>query len=188
MATRALWAITWQPSLWSWLRRTQPLPISRGEGFESLYTFTPVSDYFFFPAKIFLFPVCFAFDLPFFVCGCEMKHLPTTLGAPLLQVWHNSLECTGNCNNSFVVDLHGLRGSWDNVKVAQLCPNLCYPCSPTGSSVHGIPQARILEWVAMTFCRGSSRPRDWIQVSCIADRFLMIWATRKPPWSHLRLR
>ena len=57
-------------------------------------------------------------------------------------------------------------------EVAQLCPILCDPvdCSPPGSSVHGILQARILEWVAISFSRGSSRPRDQTQVSCIAGR------------------
>ena len=44
-------------------------------------------------------------------------------------------------------------------------------CSPPGSSVHGILQARILEWVAMPSSRGSSQPRNRIQVSCIAGRF-----------------
>ena len=55
----------------------------------------------------------------------------------------------------------------------QLCSTLCDPvdCSPLGSSVHGISQARILEWVAMPSSRGSSQPRDWTQVSCIAGRF-----------------
>ena len=52
-------------------------------------------------------------------------------------------------------------------------------CSPAGPSVHGISQARILEWVAIPFSRGSSQPRDWIQVSCIAGGFLTIWATRE---------
>ena len=51
--------------------------------------------------------------------------------------------------------------------------------SPPGSSVHGFLHARILEWVAIPFSRGSSRPRDWIQVSCIAGRFFTIWATRE---------
>ena len=65
--------------------------------------------------------------------------------------------------------------------VAQSCPILCNPmdCNPSGSSVHGILQARILEWVAMPSFRGSSQPRDWIQVSLIAGRFLSIWATRE---------
>ena len=52
------------------------------------------------------------------------------------------------------------------------CPTLCDPmdCSPPGSSIHGILQARILEWVAISFSRGSSQPRDQTQVSCIAGR------------------
>ena len=55
-------------------------------------------------------------------------------------------------------------------------------CSPLGSFVHGIFQARILEWVAMPSSRGSSQPRDQTQVSCIAGRFLTVWATREVPW------
>ena len=57
-------------------------------------------------------------------------------------------------------------------EVAQSCPTLCDPmdCSPPGSSVHGILQARILEWGAISFSRGSSRPSDQTQVSCIAGR------------------
>ena len=56
------------------------------------------------------------------------------------------------------------------VLVAQSCPTLCNPmdCSPSGSSVHGTLQARILQWVAMPFSRRSSRPRDQTWVSCIA--------------------
>ena len=50
-------------------------------------------------------------------------------------------------------------------------------CSPPGSSVHGILQARILEWVAIPFSRGSSQPRDQTQVSCIAGRGFNLWAT-----------
>ena len=68
-------------------------------------------------------------------------------------------------------------------EVAQLGRTLCDPmnCSPPGSSVHGIIQARTLEWVAFPFSRGSSRPRDQIQVSRIAGRFFSIWATREAP-------
>ena len=59
-------------------------------------------------------------------------------------------------------------------EVAQLCPTLCdhMGCSPPGSSVHGIFQARVLEWVAISFSRGSSQPRDWTQVSCIVSETL----------------
>ena len=51
-------------------------------------------------------------------------------------------------------------------------------CNPTDSTVHGILQARILEWVAFPFSRGSSQPRDWTQVSRIAGGFLTNWATK----------
>ena len=58
---------------------------------------------------------------------------------------------------------------------------LCDPvdCSLSGSSLHGIFQARILEWVAISFSRGSSRPRDQTQVSRIASRCFNLWATRE---------
>ena len=66
------------------------------------------------------------------------------------------------------------------VLVAQLCPSPCDPlgCSLPEFSVHGILQAKILEWVAISFSRGSSQPRDWTQVSCIAGRFFTIWVIR----------
>ena len=59
---------------------------------------------------------------------------------------------------------------------AQSCPALCnhVDCSLPGSSVHGVLQARILEWVAFPFSRGSSQHRDQTQVSCIAGRFFTV--------------
>ena len=67
------------------------------------------------------------------------------------------------------------------VLVAQLWPTLGdrMDCSLPGSSVHGLLQARILEWVAMHFSRGSSWPRDWTWVSHIVGRWFTIWATRE---------
>ena len=64
-------------------------------------------------------------------------------------------------------------------EVIQSCPTLCNPMgwSLPGSSVHGILQARVLEWVAISFSRGSSWPRDRTQVSCIVSRRYTIWAT-----------
>ena len=64
-------------------------------------------------------------------------------------------------------------------EVTQLCPALCDPidCSLPGSSIHGIFQARVLEWAAISFSRGSSWPRDWTWVSRIAGRHFTIWAT-----------
>ena len=66
----------------------------------------------------------------------------------------------------------------------QLCPTLCDPmdCSPPGSSLHGILQAKILEWVALPSSRGSSQPRDWTQISYIGffkGGFFTIWATKE---------
>ena len=62
--------------------------------------------------------------------------------------------------------------------VTQLYLTLWDPmdCNPPGSSVHGISQARILEWVAISLSRGSSQPRDQTQVSYVAGRFFTIWA------------
>ena len=67
---------------------------------------------------------------------------------------------------------------WKKMKAlaAQLCLTLCDPMdySPLGSSIHGIHQARILEWIAITFSRGSSWPRVHT-----AGRFFTVWATRE---------
>ena len=54
-------------------------------------------------------------------------------------------------------------------------------CSLPGSSVHGISQARVLEWFAISFSRGSSWPRDRTQVSHIVGRRFTVWATREDP-------
>ena len=88
-------------------------------------------------------------------------------------------------------------------KLFQSCLTLCDPMDYRlpGSSIYGITQTRILEWVAISFSRGFSgprewtqRPRDWIQVSCIVDRFFTVWATKETllvikvkPRSHIRL-
>ena len=65
-----------------------------------------------------------------------------------------------------------------NVCVTHSVVSLCDPmdCSPPGSSVNGILQAKILEWVAIPFPRGSSQPKDRTQVSCIAGRFFTVWS------------
>ena len=62
------------------------------------------------------------------------------------------------------------------VKVAQSCPTLC---DTMGYTVHGILQARILEWLPFPFSRGSSQPRDQTQVSHITGGFFTSWATRE---------
>ena len=65
--------------------------------------------------------------------------------------------------------------------VAQLCPTLWDPmdCSPPASSVHGILQARVLEWASMPSSRGSSQPRNHIRVSCITGGLFTCGATRE---------
>ena len=91
--------------------------------------------------------------------------------------------------------VHGIAQSWTwlsdqhthvDLKYSCVCISRsvmsdCDPmdCSPPGSSAHGILQARILEWVAMPFTRGSSQSRDQTRVSSIAGRFFTIWAIRK---------
>ena len=86
------------------------------------------------------------------------------------------------CNTSLAKLLHYKSTTYATVcvlwlfyipfEVTQSCPTLCDPMdySPPGSSVHGILQVRILEWVAISFSRGSSQPRDRTRVSCIAGR------------------
>ena len=76
--------------------------------------------------------------------------------------------------------------SCPQVSVAQSCRTLCDPlgCSPPGSSVPGVLQARILEWVAVSFSRGSSQPRNQTQVSCMVGRFYTVWATREASCPH----
>ena len=70
--------------------------------------------------------------------------------------------------------------------ITQSCLTLCnsMDCSLPGSSVHGIFQARILEWVAISFSRGTSLPRDQTWVSRTIGRRFTVWATREAPWFH----
>ena len=78
---------------------------------------------------------------------------------------------------------------WKWSEVAQLCPTLCDPvdCIPPGSSIHGILQARILEWAAISFCRGSCQPRDRTQVSHIAGRRFKLWPLNPAQFAHERV-
>ena len=75
-------------------------------------------------------------------------------------------------------------------KSLQSYPTLCNPtdCSPPGSSVHGILQARILEWVAISFSRGSSKNRDQTWISCIAFRIFTLWAMDFSWWSWKQVK
>ena len=92
---------------------------------------------------------------------------------PLVEPWEDSQSGQTRKGEGTV---------WGDAKVsedAQSCPTLCDPMdySLPGSSIHGIFQARMLEWVAMPSSRGTSQPRDQTHISCIAGRFL----TTEPP-------
>ena len=80
-----------------------------------------------------------------------------------------------------IPERHSYRRGMCVCLVTQLCPTLCHPMdySPPDSSVGGILQARVLEWVVIPFSRGSSQPRDQTQVSHIAGRFFTVWAIRE---------
>ena len=85
-----------------------------------------------------------------------------------------------------IVKVKKIRKWVPHVKVAQSCPTLCNPVDYT---VHGILQARILEWVAFPFSRGSSQSRDWTQVSHTAGGFFSSWASREAlgaSWGDLK--
>ena len=108
----------------------------------------------------------------------------------LCDFYHNLKKREGR---NWVCELAGQPGDkslWDRASVNEACvlglvaqswPTVCDPmdCSPPGSSVCGILQAEMLEWVAISFSRGSSRSRDQTWVSHIAGRFFTIWATRE---------
>ena len=96
-----------------------------------------------------------------------------------LKVW--IMNCwSENITSPLITELN-----WTETFV-QMYPTLCDPkdCSFPGSSVHGILQARILEWGAIPFSRGPSQPRDQTQVSHIAGRFFTVWAMREALSSH----
>ena len=91
----------------------------------------------------------------------------------LLHLYHVICLLFGKivkCTNTEHI-LHIITGESES-EVAQSCPTLCdpMPCRLPGSSLHGILQARVLEWVAISFSRGSSQPRDRNQVSRIPGR------------------
>ena len=124
-------------------------------------------------------------------------HFPIDIVLNILQSPDIIISCPGfweafcgkdrECSYSI---LSGTR-TFDCMKwseVAQSCPTLCDPmnCSLPGSSLHGILQARVLEWIAISFSRGSSRPRDRARVSRIPGRCFNPWATREEIHSCLR--
>ena len=104
------------------------------------------------------------------------RHCMTTGKTIALTRWtvvSKVMSLLFNMLSRFVIAFLPRKGK---MKVAQLCLTLCNPMAYT---VHGILQARILEWVAFPFSRGSSQPRNWTQVSCIVGGFFTSWATRE---------
>ena len=81
------------------------------------------------------------------------------------------------------ISSHSLSMVGSESEVAQSCPTLCNPmdCSLSASAVHQIFQARVLEWIVISFSRGSSWPRNRTQVSRIAGRRFTAWATGEAP-------
>ena len=108
-------------------------------------------------------------------------------GVAKSQRWQpsNNNKCTSHCtffnHDSFILQLEVCTSYEWVSEVTQSCPTLCDPmdCSLPGFSIHGIFQARILEWVAISFSRGSSQPRDRTLVSHIAGRRFTLWAIRE---------
>ena len=103
-------------------------------------------------------------------------------GGVVLQPLSKEISVTGSLSPPPYSQDFSIMSEWVS-EVAQSCPTLCDPmdCSLQGSSVHGIFQARVLEWVAISFSRGSSWPRDQTLVSHIAGRRFTVWATREVP-------
>ena len=88
-----------------------------------------------------------------------------------------------HCRQTLYYLSHQGSSKWNrSVMSNSLCP---MNCRPPGSSVHGIFQARVLEWVTISFSRGSSLPRDRTQVSHIVSRHLTVWATKQVKWSGI---
>ena len=96
------------------------------------------------------------------------------LDMSLLTLTYKCLNCSAH---SLLKESKEIKRKWSRSS----CLTLCNPmnCSLPGSSIHGILQARILEWVAISFSKGSSRPRNRTKVSHIAGRRFTLWATRE---------
>ena len=134
-----------------------------------------------------------------FLLNCDLiKMIATSLPLTSLNMWVNYSSNfkwveRDKWRNLLLVE------PWTSEKVCDWLISLCWWClenesiscsvlsdscdpmgySLSGPSVHGILQARILEWVAIPFSRGSSWPRDWTQFSHITGRFFTVWATRQ---------
>ena len=108
-----------------------------------------------------------AFQLALHIQGSTSSNL-TNYG--LRSTWYVFIEKKkSTCKWTCIVQTLVVQGSCCCCLVAKLCLTLCHlmDCSPPCSSVHRIFQARVLEWVAIPFSRGSSQPKDQSRISCL---------------------
>ena len=124
------------------------------------------------PTELLFFSLEYLLIQKYSECHCEYCIVPSSyplLGELNTFVW----------NQHRFLHLRQVSNFSEWVKVTQLYLTLCdtMDCSPPGSSIHGIFQARILEWVAISFPRGSSSPRDWTTSPTLASRF---FTTERP--------
>ena len=109
---------------------------------------------------------------------CPIPDVPLYLLNHLLWLWNiSSVSMLFFC-------FWGAECESESVSHSVVCAILCnpMPCSPPGSSVCETLQSKLLEWVAISFSRGSSQPRDWSGVSHITGRLFTDWATREATW------
>ena len=156
---------------------------------------TPISFFFFSCPTNFLFYYYYYFTLKYFIVFSIHQHasamgihiFPSWTPVPPPSPYHpsGSSQCTSpklpvSCIEPGPISLNVCVCVCVCVLAAQSCLTLCYTmdCSLPDSTVHGILQARILEWVAIPFSRESFQPRDQTCVSCITGRCFTIWATR----------
>ena len=121
-----------------------------------------------------LYTSCIEF---FYISGQSQKFLHLSPDFSKWGIIHRQQICT-HLNSTTPL---GFIYTVSEVKVTQLCPTLY---DPMDCILAWILQARILEWVAFPFSRGSSQPRDGTQVSHIAGRFLTSWTTREALYIH----
>ena len=120
---------------------------------------------------------------PFQVYNLVIFHKITNLNSHhhkrVLFIYFSETWSFHQVNTWFCQSIYLFLLSWS--EVAQSCPTLCDPidCSLPGSSVHGIFQAIVLEWIAISFSTGSSQSRTRTRVSRIEDRRFTVWATRE---------
>ena len=135
-----------------------------------------------YPAQTLTYGNIFLLLIPFLMCFLYIMDVGRGLWLGKITYEFHFWVLAGPCKITMVLKESQVRKVCVCVcvLVTQSCPTLCSPidCSQPGSSVHGILQERILEWVAISFSRGSSQSRDWTWVSCFAGSFLKVWATK----------